>query len=328
MRKLGLPFLVVFFYSLLIPLSAPAQKLNCYKKGERHGLWVVYHDAQRKIPESKGRYRKGKQKGRWYYFYSDGKLERKEIYRFKKIRTTHYYPSGQVRKEGKARLDELQLRMHYYYYGEWKHYRETGELEKVEFYVKGEKKNEHWMLPLSNKGQNDSLIKVLFALNLDFKRSQDTLIAVYNAQGAKSPGYMAAKQWAKQNDSLVFERVAGIMARFAYPSKETVGDQYSVLFYIISSGSQALKEKYYSLILDARDKGILNAKDVAYFIDKVMVGKGEKQVYGTQFKLNTSTNTVLYYPIRDFAEVNANRKAVGLEEVDWNRERFTNPNNN
>ncbi len=315
-------FLLPLWFPTLLFAQQSGKHLNRYKKGLRQGKWVVYHDEEKKIPESSGRYRKGWQRGKWFYYYPDGKLEHREVYRFGKIKMKYYYPGGQVRKMGMAKWEENDIRMHYYYYGAWKHFKETGELEKIEYYERGEKKSTQLVLPPAKGQQNDSLIKVLFALDQQFKKSQDTLVAAYGSYGSKSTQYAFAKRWARENDSLVFLQVDDIIGKFGYPNREQVGEQAGVLFFIISAAPQPLREKHYSLILKARDNGILTAKDVAFFVDKVMVGKGEKQIYGTLFKFDHKNNRELYYPIGDPAEVNKKRKEVGLEEVDWGKETF------
>ena len=52
-----------------------------------------------------------------------------------------------------------------------------------------------------------------------------------------------------------------------------------------------------------------------------IVGKGEKQTYGTQYERDKN-GTILYYPISDFNEVNTRRKSVGLDEIDWSKKKF------
>ncbi len=55
--------------------------------------------------------------------------------------------------------------------------------------------------------------------------------------------------------------------------------------------------------MKAADKGELDWMDVAFFVDKVMVAKKEKQVYGTQSKI-TKNHEIIYYPILDKQQVN------------------------
>ena len=76
------------------------------------------------------------------------------------------------------------------------------------------------------------------------------------------------------------------------------------------------KEKHYNTIIDEANKGELEWKDVAYFVDKVKVAKKEKQVYGTQYKMNESLKKIVHYPIEDIDKLNERRKQVGLNEMD------------
>jgi hypothetical protein len=65
-----------------------------------------------------------------------------------------------------------------------------------------------------------------------------------------------------------------------------------------------------ALLEKAVKAGDASARDLAYLTDRVLVGEGKKQVYGTQFravggKLEPS-------PIEDEANVDRRRKEVGL----------------
>lgn len=61
----------------------------------------------------------------------------------------------------------------------------------------------------------------------------------------------------------------------------------------------------------AANKEEISWKSLAFFIDKVKVAKGEKQVYGTQYYLRK--DEYITYPIEDMEHLNARRAGVGLE---------------
>ncbi len=138
-------FLLCIVSSILtsaLPSETYAQHFNCSKpnktkNGLRHGWWISYADSTSTTPEWKGRFKKGNEKGIWKYYHSNGTLRKKEIYRFKKIRTYTYYPSGKIESFGFAKLEDGKDKLEYFYYGPWTYYSEDGNILRIVHYEKG-----------------------------------------------------------------------------------------------------------------------------------------------------------------------------------------------
>ena len=128
--------------------------------------------------------------------------------------------------------------------------------------------------------------------------------------------FQRAKSLNALHTSKLLEELNQIIVQFGYPGKTLVGAEYAIAFSIISSANIVYKEKHYNTIIDEANKGELEWKDVAYFVDKVKVAKKEKQVYGTQYKMNESLKKIVHYPIEDIDKLNERRKQVGLNEMD------------
>jgi hypothetical protein len=64
------------------------------------------------------------------------------------------------------------------------------------------------------------------------------------------------------------------------------------------------------LLQKAVKAGEASGQDLAYLTDRVRVGEGKKQRYGTQFR--TVNGKMEPYPIEDEASVDRRRKEVGL----------------
>ena len=101
------------------------------------------------------------------------------------------------------------------------------------------------------------------------------------------------------------------MATYGYPSKLIAGDASVVPFYILGFAPSWLKEKHLNALKLAADKQEISWKSLAFFIDKLKVAKGEKQIYGTQYYF--SKEVYIAYPIEDEARLNERRASVGLE---------------
>src|SRR5882762_9121157 len=95
--------LLFFIIFLFVSISCFSQRTNRYKNKERQGKWIIYSDSTNTHVDNTGRYKKGNPKGVWKSYEND-LLIKKEIYRFKRISTTYYYPNGKVAKKGRSKI--------------------------------------------------------------------------------------------------------------------------------------------------------------------------------------------------------------------------------
>jgi antitoxin component YwqK of YwqJK toxin-antitoxin module len=105
---------------------------------EMQGRWRTYFDDDtRKRPFTTGRYRHGSPVGHWRYYTQPGPLDHEERYHRKFSDITFYYPNGQVAQRGRARIVDEGIVMHYYWFGEWQKFSDTGKLLQIDTYEKG-----------------------------------------------------------------------------------------------------------------------------------------------------------------------------------------------
>jgi hypothetical protein len=320
MKKTHNLFLLLFF----IPLFSFSQgKINQIKNKERQGKWIIYADSTHKVSET-GRYKKGDRKGVWKYYNENQNISRIEKYRGTKIKFSYCYPNGEVKKKGKAKYVTEGKMLHFYYYGTWYTYDSLGVLTKKQVYDYGAKISETSYIINKDKHINDTLVIVLNDINDAIYKYVDTVrIAIANF-GKDSPQYQYAFSLNNTHSSKLLIKLDSIINAVGYPGKSLVGYDYAIAFSIISSASLSYKDKYYDIIIHAANKGELEWKDVAFFVDKVKVAKKEKQVYGTRFKLDEQSMKTYYYPIEDIGNVNERRMKVGLQEIDVSKLEFIN----
>ncbi len=303
-------FLLLFFP----PLLSYSQKTNRFKNKNQHGKWITYHDSAKTSVDAIGRYKKGYQKGVWKYYSEQGFLDKKEIHRFGKIKISYYFPSGKIKKQGKAKIVVEEKIIHFFFYGDWYVYDSIGTLLKKQFYKEGTRISE--INYSTSPTINDSLVEVLKNMNQDVYKYHDSVKLAESTFGKNSTQFQRAKSLNALHTSKLLEELNQIIVQFGYPGKTLVGAEYAIAFSIISSANIVYKEKHYNTIIDEANKGELEWKDVAYFVDKVKVAKKEKQVYGTQYKMNESLKKIVHYPIEDIDKLNERRKQVGLNEMD------------
>lgn len=313
MQKMNIIIYSCFIF-LLLSHSVSSQKLNRLNKhGERTGKWITYIDDAKKIKSFEGRFRNGISTGKCYFFTNDGILERREINRFKKMKTTFYYPNGKVKLKGNARIENTTEEIHYYFYGKWTTYNDSGALVKNQYYEKGKLIKTEYLN--KNIKTNDSLIEVLNLIDKEFANHNTTLTDSLNANLKNPSKKQLFEKQLRYFDSLAFDRITHIIDVFGYPSKAIAGESNSIPFYILSFAPVSVKEKYLNQLILAADRDYISWKSLAYFIDKLNVAKGEKQVYGTQGNYDKDFNYTMY-PVIDPENLEVRRQKVGLESLE------------
>lgn len=108
------------------------------RHGDPIGRWNIYYDSAKTKPLTRGRYRHGRAVGRWRYYSPLGSLSRQERYRRHGLSDiAYYYPNGQLARQGHARIADEPDGLHFYWFGEWLNYSDTGNLQKIETYQNG-----------------------------------------------------------------------------------------------------------------------------------------------------------------------------------------------
>jgi hypothetical protein len=268
-------------------------------------------DDSNKITSFDGYFRNGITARKCYFYSNAGVLERREINRFKKMKTTIYYPNGNVKLKGNARVENTKTEIHYFFYGKWKSYDEFGKLEKVLFYQKGKLVNTKYVDV--NIKTNDSLIDKLNFIDSEFASHNTIMTDSIKTHKNNVVKRVFFERQLHFMDSISFSEISRILDIYNYPSRDIVGESVSIPFYILSFAPLNIKEKYLNQFIFAADKGDISWKSLAFFIDKLKIAKGEKQVYGTQGVYDEKYNFKMY-PAIDPETLNLRRKKVGLEE--------------
>lgn len=99
-----------------------------------------------------------------------------------------------------------------------------------------------------------------------------------------------------------------VIQKYGWPSSKIVGKVGEQYAWLITQHSDDLKFQEKCLILLKRLPSTIERKGhIAYLIDRILVKKGSKQIYGTQFAIGKP------YPIKDEKHLEARRKEAGLE---------------
>ena len=133
-----------------------------------------------------------------------------------------------------------------------------------------------------------------------------------SAKLANLPEMKAMSDIDKRNTAWLKE----VIDRRGWPGKSLVGvDGANAAWLLVQHADQdrAFQKRCLPLLAAAVKKGEATGAQLAYLTDRVRVGAGEKQVYGTQFR--TVDGKLEPQPIEDEANVDRRRKEVGLPSL-------------
>jgi len=124
-------------------------------------------------------------------------------------------------------------------------------------------------------------------------------------------------------DAANTERMQAIVNQYGWPGPELVGqDGAAAAILLVQHADLAFQQKTLPLAEKAYRNGGLSGQDYALLVDKVRVGEGKPQVYGTQAKRVEEWNgqEPTLQPIEDEADVDKRRAEVGLPPLAEYRE--------
>jgi hypothetical protein len=106
-------------------------------------------------------------------------------------------------------------------------------------------------------------------------------------------------------------RLAGILERWGWPTIALVGAEASQAAWLLAQHAPDLgfMERCLELMRDLPE-GAIHPANLAYLQDRVLMRRGEPQVYGTQFV--GSGGDLHVHPIADSDQLDERRAAVGL----------------
>jgi hypothetical protein len=116
-----------------------------------------------------------------------------------------------------------------------------------------------------------------------------------------------------EKDSINLIKVTKILDERGWLGADVIGGKGNqTLFLVIQHSDLKTQEKYLPMMRDAVKKGNARASSLALLEDRVALGKGEKQVYGSQIGRDQETGDFYVLPLIDPDNVDKRRADVGL----------------
>lgn len=182
-------------------------------------------------------------------------------------------------------------------------------------------KNEATKSELATQPLNTKLRAVLDSMgHLDqlHRSAMGDLADKYGWNSPQLDSLWALQSEIDESNMLLLEE---IIEKYGFPGRSLVGEDGSRnAFLILQHSGDEMMDKYYELVVKAGENNELAMHRVAMFQDRVLMNRGEKQVYGTQIRSERLTNpdtgetydSSYVWPIENPAEVNERRLSVGL----------------
>ncbi len=125
--------------------------------------------------------------------------------------------------------------------------------------------------------------------------------------------------WAIQNkqDSICTAYITKLIDHHSmlFPSITEIGHTASrFAFLMLQHSSCSVREKYYQTIKFAMENNHLEKGYYAMYLDRLLIDKGKKQLYGTQMQKNKEGKLV-FYPVKRKFNMNRRRSSLGLAKI-------------
>lgn len=165
----------------------------------------------------------------------------------------------------------------------------------------------------AEKNIDPVLVAILDTVYRDDQQTRQQKEETAGKYGWQSPEVRALGQTMREKDSINQLKVTKILDERGWLGADIVGEQGNrTLFLVIQHAGQKTQEKYLPMMREAVKKNNANAHSLALLEDRVALGQGKKQLYGSQIMQDPETGQFYVMPLEDPDNVDKRRKEVGL----------------
>lgn len=173
------------------------------------------------------------------------------------------------------------------------------------------------------KYYDKELVAVLDEIYFDDQTTRSQIRSKEDKFGRDSKEMKALWKTILKKDSINLVKVSKILDTQGWPSKKKIGSRgASTLFLVIQHANQDTKLKYLPLITEAVKKDELPKRQYAMFYDRLVLGQGKRQIYGTQLAMSKESKKPYVLPLEDPKNVDKRRAEMGLNSMQENLNRW------
>jgi hypothetical protein len=135
------------------------------------------------------------------------------------------------------------------------------------------------------------------------------------------PGMQRWEQIVAPVDRANTARMREIVGEHGWPGHQLVGEEGAhAAWLLVQHAPPEFQEQCLPLLEEAAALGDASPRDVAYLKDRVLLHRGEPQIYGTQYTIRDGV--LALWPVQDPEGLDERRAALGLEPEAQNRARM------
>jgi len=172
------------------------------------------------------------------------------------------------------------------------------------------------VLSFSVRAQEIENVKIeldyIFKKSLELRKDVRSTALKY---GFESPQMDSLNNIITSFDKSSLIKVIDIVDEYGWLGISQIENMANQALYLTIQHAQSneVRIKYFPLLKASAEKGDSNLADMATMHDRILVGKGESQLYGTQYKLINGKNE--FFPIEEIKYINKRRRKVGLKKL-------------
>ena len=176
------------------------------------------------------------------------------------------------------------------------------------------------------------VVAILDSVYVDDQKTRKGIMELIKKEGMESPAVKARLAEMKYLDSVNLVKVEKILDEYGWLGFDKVGRMGALtIFLVIQHSPLAVQQKYLPMMREAVKNKQALAGNLALLEDRVALGEGRKQIYGSQLQTDPVTNKNFLSPLEDPDNVDKRRASVGLGpladylksfDVEWDLEAF------
>jgi hypothetical protein len=167
------------------------------------------------------------------------------------------------------------------------------------------------------------LVKILDKIYFDDQHTRSQIRSKEEKYGRDSKEMKAFWQTILKKDSINLIKVSNILDTQGWPSKKKIGKRgTSTLFLVIQHSNLKTQQKYLPMITKAMNLNDLPKRQYAMFYDRLLLGQGKRQIYGTQLAMSKESKKPYVLPLGDAKNVDKRRAMMGLNSMQENLNRW------
>lgn len=171
--------------------------------------------------------------------------------------------------------------------------------------------------------ENQELSRTLDSIYEEDQKYRKQISSVMKEHGQNSEEFQELAMTMIKTDASNLLVIEQILDDYGWLGADVVGNKGNQTFFlVIQHADLQTQQKYLPMMEVAVEKGNAKSQNFALLKDRVLIGEGKKQIYGSQLGVNQETGKYFIEPIKDPKHVNKRRQKMGLGPIEDYVSRF------